>query len=310
MQTMTGNGVWRFQMNSSWAKLPAGIHFGGTHGAITADSAGNVYVSTQSDTGILVFDEGGNFKRNVAQRYPEVHSLICREEGGEEFLYATVLKGTEHEHWLFVKMTLQGVPVLTITAPRDAGFAAPDEWRLTSAIVAPDGDIWISNGYGDSRLLRFDSRGNYKGAHACKGSGDGEFHTPHSLCVDDRFGDSLMLVVDRENRRLVHLDFDGKFVRTYSRGLRRPCQVSFIGDHAVVSELEGRATILDKEGIPVAFLGDNPDTAQWAKYDLPVDHISPGCFSAAHGCYADPKGDIYISDWNKRGRVTKLTRTR
>jgi len=76
----------------------------------------------------------------------------------------------------------------------------------------------------------------------------------------------------------------------------------------VISELEGRVTILDKENTPVAFLGDNPQKAQWANYKVQPGDIAPAFFGAAHGCYIDQQANIYVSDWNESGRVTKLAR--
>lgn len=305
---VTGNGQWRYKKDASFGNLPAGQQFGGTHGGIATDKAGNVYVSTQSNTGIVVFNSKGKFVRTIAHEFPEVHSMVLAEEGGIEYFYTTVQHGTPEQNWLFVKMKTDGTPVLKITAPPEAGFKAPNAWRLTSAIPGPDGDIWIANGYGDSRLFRFDSKGNYKMAYAGKGDSDGMFKCNHGIALDTRYGQPLMLVCDRENRRMVHMDFDGKFVRNVTFHLRRPCQTSFYGDYAVISELEGRVVILDKDNVPVAFLGDNPDKAQWAKYELPPDNIAAASFSASHGCHVDTAGDIYISDWNKTGRVTKLQR--
>jgi hypothetical protein len=83
--------------------------------------------------------------------------------------------------------------------------------------------------------------------------------------------------------------------------------VSFHGDYALVSELEGRATILDRDNVPVAFIGDNPQEAQWAKYDLDPRMINSAVFSAAHGCFIDSAADVYVSDWNQTGRLTKLS---
>jgi hypothetical protein len=90
--------------------------------------------------------------------------------------------------------------------------------------------------------------------------------------------------------------------------LRRPCQVRFHGDYALVSELEGRATILDRDNVPVAFLGDNPQKAQWANYEIDPVAINAAVFSAAHGCFIDSEANIFISDWNQTGRLTKLSR--
>lgn len=308
LRLQTGNGEWTYEVVSGWGRLPAGLSFGGTHGAIAADNAGQLYVSTQSETGILIYTPEGLFKKNIATEYPEVHSIFHAQEGADEYLYTTVQKGTPTENWLFVKMRTDGTVVQKITAPPQAGFKSPNEWRLTAAVPGPDGSILIANGYGDSRIFHFDKTGEYRGQWGGKGTTDGLFDCCHGLAVDTRYDQPLLLVCDRENRRLCHLDFDGKFVGTVTQHLRRPCQVSLHGDFAIVSELEGRVTVLDKDNAPVAFLGDNPKKTQWANYQLRPNEIAPVSFSAAHGCHIDQQANIYVSDWNQIGRVTKLSR--
>ena len=302
----TGNGEWTYRVVPHWGQLPEGKSFGGTHGGIATDAAGLLYVSTQSTTGVLVYSPDGRLLRTIADDYPEVHSMVYAKENNVEYLYATVQKGTPKENWLFLKMKTDGTVVQKITAPQEAGFHTPNEWRLTAAVPGPDGSIYIANGYGDSRIFKFDKAGNFQASFGRKGHMDGEFDCSHGLALDSRYDQPLLLVCDRENRRLCHFDFDGKFVRNIALHLRRPCQVSLHGDYAVVSELEGRVTILDKDNVPVAFLGDNPQHAQWANYALnPID-IAPTSFSAAHGCHIDRDANIYVSDWNRSGRVTKL----
>lgn len=305
----TGNGEWTYQVVPHWGHLPSGTLFGGTHGGIATDKSGHVYISTQSETGILIYSRDGELLKTIANEYPEVHSIVYVEENGNEYLYTTVQKGTPKENWLFVKMKTDGTVVQKITAPTEAGFKTPNEWRLTAAVPAPDGSIFIANGYGDSRLFRFSKNGEYMASYAGKGNAEGLFNCSHGLAVDTRYDQPLLLVCDRENRRLCHFDFDGKFVRTVTEHLRRPCQISFRGDDAVISELEGRVTILDRDNTPVAFLGDNPQKAQWANYKLQPGEIAPVFFSAAHGCHIAEDTSIYVSDWNQTGRVTKLVRT-
>lgn len=307
---LTGNGEWTYEVVPGWGSLPSGTTFGGTHGAIAQDKSGNIYVSTQSSTGVLVYSNDGRLMRTIANNYPEVHSMVHAEEHGEEFFYATVQKGTPAENWLLVKLKTDGTVVLKITAPPEAGFKSPNEWRLTAAVPAPDGSIFIANGYGDSRIFRFDKNGNYKGTFAEKGKLEGQLDCSHGLTLDVRYDQALLLVCDRENRRLCHFDLDGKYVRTVTQHLRRPCQVSLSGAYAVVSELEGRVTILDRDNTAVAFLGDNPLKTQWAKYELDPHDINAAVFSAAHGCFIDSDENIFVSDWNQTGRVTKLKRRR
>jgi hypothetical protein len=69
-------------------------------------------------------------------------------------------------------------------------------------------------------------------------------------------------------------------------------------------------TILDKDNVPVAFLGDNRDRKQWANYTVAPGEVSSAIFSAAHGCFIDKDANIYISDWNSTGRITKLARVK
>ena len=308
LQYRTGNGEWTYDIVPHWGQLPEGKHFGGTHGAIATDKAGNLYVSTQSETGVLVYEPGGKLLKTIANQYPEVHSLYYAVEDGNEVFYATVQKGTPAENWLIVKMKIDGTVLLKITAPPEAGFKKPNEWRVTSVVAAPDGSIVVANGYGDSRIFRFDKNGNYLASFAGKGTEDGKCNCCHGLAVDTRYDQPLLLVCDRENFRLSHFDFDGKFVGHITEHLRRPCQVIFNGDHAVVSELLGRVTIIDKNNAPVSFLGDNPIESQWANYQLDPANIRPTVFSAAHGCFFAADGTIYVSDWNQTGRVTKLAR--
>ena len=305
---VTGNGEWTYKVASGWGALPRDISFGGTHGAVAQDRAGRIYVSTQSETGILVYNPDGHLLNRIAGSYPEVHSIVHAEEDGTEYFYTTVQKGTPRENWIFVKMKIDGTPVLKITAPPEAGFKSPNEWRITAALPAADGSIFIANGYGDSRIFHFDAKGNYLRSYSGKGSDPGLLNCSHGLTLDTRYEQPLLLVCDRENRRLCHFDLDGRYVRTVTEHLRRPCQISLFGDYAVVSELEGRVTILDRDNAPVAFLGDNPRKAEWANYDLDPKTIAPATFSAAHGCFMDRDANIYISDWNRIGRVNKLTR--
>ena len=299
----TGNGEWTFQTVPGWAKLPAGTAWGGTHGAVVSDRAGQVLVSTESGTGIAVFDVNGAYQGSIAGEFPAIHSMVLREEDGAEFLYCTHLKGKQ-----ILKLRRDGTVVWKFAAPAAAGYAKPDAWTPTATVVGPDGSVYVSDGYGDSRIHQFDRDGNYRKSFSGKGSADGQCKCSHGLALDTRYEQPLLLVCDRENRRLTHYDLDGGFVRNTTLFLRRPCQISFRGDLMAISELEGRVTILDKNNVPVAFLGDNADRKQWANYRVAPDAFREGVFTAPHGVHWAPDGALYVQDWNQTGRVTKLVK--
>jgi hypothetical protein len=82
--------------------------------------------------------------------------------------------------------------------------------------------------------------------------------------------------------------------------------VSIRGDYVAVAELEGRVTIVGKNGDVVAFLGDQPDPKLRAKKQVPEGKLFDGLFTSPHGLSWDNDGNIIVQDWNVSGRVTKL----
>jgi hypothetical protein len=80
------------------------------------------------------------------------------------------------------------------------------------------------------------------------------------------------------------------------------------GDDAVVADLAGRVTIFDKDWKVVAHLGDNPDPKKWAQNGVPKEDWRDGWFISPHSAAWDAKGDLYVMDWLRFGRVSKLVR--
>jgi DNA-binding beta-propeller fold protein YncE len=307
-----GAGAWRFVVEAGWAKVPAGVSLGPTHGGVGVDAAGNIYVSTDAEnTGILVFESSGRFRRAIAPEFSGVHGLTIRREGEREYLYAAHLKGSQ-----VVKLDLDGRAQWTLGVPKESGHydqpadpkKKPTAYRPTAVAVGPDGRVYVADGYGASVIHVFDAGRKYLKTIGTRGEGDGQFKTCHGLALDERFAAPLLLVCDRENRRLVHLDLEGRFVRTVATGLRRPCAVSLAGEHVAVAELEGRVVVLDQAGKIVTTLGDNPDQKQWAAFKLEPQHWRDGIFIAPHGLSFDRAGNLFVQDWNFAGRLTKLQR--
>lgn len=306
-----GAGAWRFEIEPGWAKLPPNLPLGPTHGGVAIDRAGLIYVSTDGPSGVLVFSPDGKLVRAIAPEFSGIHGLMIREEGGKEFIYAAHVKGNQ-----VVKMDLNGVAQWTLGVPLESGLynqpadpkKKPQAYLPTAVAVGPDNRIYVADGYGASVIHLYSPERKYLRTIGSKGPGDGQFATCHGLTLDTRSGRPLLLVCDRQNRRLVHLDLEGNFVRTLTTGLRLPCSVSIMGDYAAVAELEGRVIITDKEGKIVATLGDNPDKEQWAKYKLAPELWREGIFVAPHGVAFDGAGNLFVQDWNYIGRLTKLRR--
>lgn len=311
----TGNGEWTYDAVPGWGVLPDGKSIGPTHGGVLVGPDQRVYVSTDAEMAILVWEADGTFVKSFAPECQGFHAMAIREEGGKTVIYgaqnnnygnqARKAKGLPPTPFRVCKIDLDGKLLLEI--PNASTGEVPGGWNgLTAVTVAPDGSIFAAMGYGSQIIHKFDSTGKLLKSFGSKGKGDLQFQTSHGLAIDTRFGEPRLLVCDRENRRLCHLDLEGGWIGVHASHLRRPCSVTLLGDHLAVAELEARVTILDKNGAPVAFLGDNPQRAQWANFKVEKKDQKLGVFTAPHGLAFAPNGDLYVQDWNVTGRVTKL----
>ena len=294
---VTGDGEWTYIVENGWGKVPGHDHIGSTHGGVVVDKAGNVYVSTDGPNGIIVYDENGEFLRTLAEDSARCHGLCINEEEGKEYIYAAVMGH-------MVKFDLSGNIVMRIE-----GSKIPEhQWQKGTAVaVAPNGDIFIADGYGSNIIFKYNKNGDFIKKFGLRGRKEGQFITCHGLIVDKRNIETpLLIVCDRENKRLQHFDLEGNFVKIPITGLRRPCAMAIWSDYMVVAELAGRAVLLDKDYRIISKLGDNPEVKQRANFGVNPKDWKEGVFTAPHGCSFDAKGNIYVQDWNKWGRITKL----
>lgn len=290
-----------YQAVPNWSQTPDGRKtLGATHGAIVVDKAGRIYCSMDSgEYGILVYSPDGRLIRGVAKGLTGIHGMCIRQEGDEERIYAAHLRGAQ-----VLKMRLDGSVVWSIKGPpmESGKYERAGQYKPTAVAVGPDGDVYVADGYGTNWIHQFDS--NQK--HLRSFGGPERFRTCHGLALDSRGEKPLLLVCDRENRRLVHLDLEGEWVGVVAEGLRRPCSVAFCGDSFGVAELEGRVTVFDGSNRPVAHVGDNPQRKHWANYRVPVSEWREGVFNAPHGVAFDKEGNLFVMDWNASGRISRL----
>ena len=296
----TGQGEWIYEVVPNWGHVPGHNHIGSTHGGIVIDQSGKVYVSTDGPNGMIVYNSDGSFIKTFGEKSRRYHGLNIYQENGQEYIYAA---GMNH----VTKLDLDGNIILKIEgAQQDPA----NSWaKATAVAVAPNGDIFIADGYGSSVIFKYDKTGTFIKQFGLRGREEGQFITSHGLTIDARDpSNPLLMVCDRENLRLQHFDLDGNFVNVAINGLRRPCAAAIWKDYVLVAELAGRAVILDKNNQIISVLGDNPDTTQRAKFGVPPEQWQDGVFTAPHGCSFDHEGNVYIQDWNKWGRITKLVR--
>ena len=293
-----------------WLKLPEGRPtLGNMHGDVAVSSKGEVYVSVQDpQAGLQVYAPDGTFLRNVPDAPSDLHGFIIRKQADGEFIFGPTLRGQT-----IVKMTLDGKVVLTIPAS-----AIPDEFKvrnarsgqiavsLTGMDVAPNGDLYVTDGYASDYIHRFDRTGKYLKSFGGKKE-PYNFSTLHKLVMDTRFQPVRILACDRANNRVVHLSLDGEFLGVVAKDLQLPAAVVISGDYAIIGELKGQVTVLDKAGQVVTRLGTNNEPGAGGNQIKP-ELWKPGLVTAPHGVAINERGDLFVAEFNIYGRVHRFNR--
>jgi hypothetical protein len=293
-----------------WLKLPeVRATLGNMHGDIAVSSNGEVYVSVQDpQAGVQVYAPDGRFLRNVPGAPSDFHGFVIRRQPDGEFLYGVTLRGQT-----IVKMSLDGRVVMTIPAS-----AIPDEYKvrnarsgqlgvlLTGLDVAPNGDLYVADGYASDYIHRFDRTGKYITSFGGK-KAPYNFNTLHKLAIDTRFQPARIIACDRANNRVLHLSLDGELLGIVAPDLLLPAAIVVSGDYAIVGELKGQVSVLDKAGKVVSRFGTNTEPGAGTN-QLKPEQWRAGIFTAPHGVAVNERGDLFVSEFNLYGRVLRFNR--
>lgn len=303
-----GCGLMTFDTVPGWGLGHDGKSvIGPCHGSVVVDKEGNIY--TSSHAGVFVFTpEGKTVRSFLGDKYSDIHDMKIREEDNGEFIY-----GARNANAEGVKFNARtGEIVLKLPFPEESGLKLK-QFSPTAITVAPNGDIYLSDGYASNHIFRFDKNGKYLSHFGTKGNGLKEFNTAHGMTLDTRYSPPRLLICDRNHEpkgRLLHYSLDGEFIDEVVTGLGMPTSAVVQGDYVSVPDLHGRLVILDKSNTIIAVLGHNADPAKRANYNVPQDQWIEGIFSGTHGSSWDKDGNLYVQDWNVAGRIMKLVRAK
>jgi sugar lactone lactonase YvrE len=294
----------KFQVVEGWEKLPPGYIHQDVDG-VAVDSRDRVYLMTRRDARVIVYERDGSFVASWGEGIftPRTHGIAV---GPDDMVY-TVDDG---DHTVR-KFTPDGKQVLMIGTPgkaTDTGYdgksiasikkGGPPFNRPTDVTVAPDGEIYVCDGYGNARVHRFTAEGKLLQSWGEPGNGPGEFHLPHGIGVSP---DNRIFVTDRENDRIQIFSREGQFLDMWTH-LQRPTDISFDKEGRMyVSELwwrvdqssftNGKIRWDLPGGVRVLDLQGNV-LLHWCS----ADREAPGNFVAPHTICVDSHGDIYVGE--------------
>jgi len=286
-----GTGKLQYEVVPDWAQVAAGWSFVDI-GGIAVDSADNVYVLSRSDHPVMVFNRDGVvlrhwgegfFKRAHGARLAPDGSIFCTDDG-DHFVAQFSATGE-----LLMTLGQKGVPTDTgyrhtwdvFQSTSTIAHAGPPFNRPTGVAVSDAGHIFVSDGYGNCRIHRFDAGGTLLHSWGEPGGEPGHFRLPHDIALDSK---GRLLVTDRENSRIQVFTQDGALLGIW-HDVIRPTGIGIDKDGLVyVSELSLRVSVFDIDGRLVTRWGN----------DSPVR--DEALFLAPHTVAVDSHGDVYVGE--------------
>lgn len=305
---VVGSGEHTYECIHDWGELPSSYKYGNTHG-VCEDAQGRIYIKhtvgkgSEKDDAIVIFDEKGKFVKSWGAEYKGgAHGLHLSKEGGKEYLY---LCDTKRK--LAVKTTLDGEVIWQLGVPDVSGlYNNVSEYTPTNIAVAPNGDVYVADGYGKSWIHQYTSKAEYIRSFGGNGKDRGQTNCPHGLMVDTRESVPTLVVADRANRRLQYFTLDGHPIKLITEQLSSPCHFHTRGNVLLIPDLDCRVTLFDKQNKLITHLGQG-DVAHYRDIRTKSrDAFTPGQFVAPHSAYFDHAGNIFVVEWVEVGRVTKL----
>jgi len=298
------SGQFRYRATADWARWPQDWQILEV-AAVATDSRDRVFVFSRGDHPVAAFDPAGELLFSWgAELFNRPHGIWI---GPDDAVYCT----DDLDHAVR-KFMADGTLLLTLGIsgrPSDTGATSLDYRTIrqagppfhypTNLAIAPGGELYVSDGYGNARIHRFSAVGELLHSWGEPGAGPGQFHVPHGLAVN---GQGTVFVADRENSRIQLFSPEGEFLDQWT-DVARPCDLAIDGAGRVyVAELGhlagrwpgwgpppagaagGRVSIFDSGGTLLARFGGGQHPCH------------AGDFFAPHDIWLDSQGDFYVAE--------------
>ena len=268
----------QYEIVPDWPKIPEDLVMAGANG-IAVDSKGNVYAAAGEDDAVLIFSPEGKFLGSWGSGVIEgKHELAIYDDK------VYVCDTTAHQVYEF---TLDGKLLRAFGTRGKAGLGEKELNQPTDIAFAANGDIYITDGYGNSRVVCYSPDGKFKFAWGEPGDKPGQFKYPHNIVIDKK---QNIYIADRGNNRIQVFDLKGNFIKQW-RGVGKPFGLFLTPDEKLFvtdGNLEGphRVLILDLDGRILAAFGSKG--------------TEPGQFDVPHSLVVDQNGNLYVAEVNNK----------
>lgn len=304
-----GHGAYRYQVDLQWCKAKRETHpVKDCHEMVMDSQKRLIMITNEGRNNILIFDKEGGVVDAWTLKLKAGHGLSLDARNGQEFLWLCDSAGA-----VVVKTTLEGEVLLTLPHAKECGaYDASMKYAPTETAVAPNGDVYVADGYGSQFILHFDAQGKFIrkfGGMSSQAMNPGKFMQAHGVAIDVRGPEPLVLCTERIRNEFHWYTLTGEYVRsTYLPGafMSRPviagdlllsgvCFGMKPGDYRMWRD-RGFIVILDKNNQVIAAPGGHEPEYKEGQVKLLLQ--DQPVFRNVHDVCMDDAGDLYACQWN------------
>jgi hypothetical protein len=283
----------QYQLDPKWPQKPADAVWGAMSG-ISINDKHEIWLFTRGTPPVQVYDRDGKYLRGWgADIVGKAHQIRFDRDGN-----VWLVDVGDH---VVLKCTPDGKLLKTLGVKGVSGDDAAHFYKPTDIAITPDGQLLITDGYGNSRVVHFDREGKFVKAWGKPGTGPGEFDLPHSICMDNK---GRLYVADRSNFRVQVFDQSGKFLAEWrdrmvpwSLCITRNDEIWACGSspmpHVKDKLLFG---LPPKDQVLIKFNTSGKPLETWTIPKGEEGQEKPGDLNWVHAIAEDSQGNLYVGD--------------
>ncbi len=306
-ETILGHNNRRYRINTKWSQVSAAQYPVKDCHEMVQDKLGRIILLTnETKNNVLIYDKSGKMISSWGHEYPGAHGLTLFNENGTDVLF--ICDNGLHR---VIKTTVDGKVLLQLDYPKEIStYSKADEYIPTETAIAPNGDVYVADGYGKDVIIQYDYKGKYIRHFGGRGTGDEFLINAHGICIDDRDKNNPCLVVSsRQQNAFKRYTLDGKYINTISLPGAWVCRPVIKGDYLYAAVLQtnarqgeqsGYVLILDKNYKVISNIGGNLPTYNNGVPDEMYQTIK--VFQYPHDVCIDDEENLYVAQWNS-GKV-------
>jgi peptidylamidoglycolate lyase len=298
-----GHGKKRYKLDTKWSQADITKYPVKDCHEMVQDSKGRILLLTnETKNNVIIYDKKGKLLSTWGSEYPGAHGLTLFDENGTEVLF--ICDNNRHQ---VIKTDMNGRVLLTLDYPKETGeYTKAEEYVPTETAIAPNGDIFVADGYGKDFIVQYDSRGIYIRHFGGRGETDAHLLNAHGVCMDFRDPANPSLVISsRQQMAFKRYTLDGKYLSTISLPGAWVCRPVIKGDYLYAAVLmsasqpwkqSGFVTILDKNDKVVSNIAANAPEYEAGK--LKELFQTDAVFAYPHDVCVDDDENLYVAQWN------------